>query len=371
MRNLLLLSLALFLPFLFLENSEEAQDGVDALLKTVDLSEWDDLFRELDVDGTEKPSDYLHEIAQMRGQPFSTSVGKLQEQLLPSVRPAVIRTVLLLGIAIFGAALNGLSDDSAIGENARTAFRITASGIVLVMAFMEIRTALHMLTTIDRVTEILLPAITGFLMLSGMTNTAALLPASYMLLSELVMKTITSCIAPLAVTGGVMLVLDAGSTGKLASAGRVLHRAAKWILATACSLYMVITTIRSAASASADGLLIRTTKIAAGSIPAIGSLLTESVDVAFQCLHFVRSALGLTGCLVLLLAVLKPLLSTIMTCCSFRTSAMLAEPLSGKQYADLLRGMGDTLHILMLCGSSATAMALLMIAPVFGSVGGV
>ena len=37
MRKLAVLSLALFLPLLMLENAEEAQDGVDALLHTVDF----------------------------------------------------------------------------------------------------------------------------------------------------------------------------------------------------------------------------------------------------------------------------------------------------------------------------------------------
>ena len=134
-------------------------------------------------------------------------------------------------------------------------------------------------------------------------------------------------------------------------------------------LFLLITAVRAVTAGSADGLLLRTTKLAAGGIPAVGSLLSESVETAFQCLRFVRNALGLTGCMVLLSAVGKPILSTVLSRCSLRVSAALTEPLAGKPFVDLLRGMGDTLHVLMLCELAAVSAALFVIAPVFGAGG--
>ena len=285
--------------------------------------------------------------------------------LLPSMKNAALRVALLLGLAILCAVLNGITDASTIGETAQAAFRTVVSATVLVTAFAEICSALQTLTAVDRTAELLLPVLIGFLTLGGMTNTAALMPVSYALLSDTVLKAVRELVVPLAVLGGVLLATDAGGSGRLASVGRLLQRTAKWILGTVCALFLIVTAVRSAAAGSADGVLMKTTKLAAGSIPSVGALLSESVDAGFQCIRFVRSILGLTGCLLLLSVAMKPVLSIATARCAMRASALLAEPLSGRPYAELLRGIGDTLHILMLCEIAAAATALLVIAPFF------
>ncbi len=372
MKRAAIAALALLLPLAVYAASEEAKDGIEALLETVDLSEWDDWFRhECGKDGL-LPSDILRQLADTElsgnsGFTFETVAA----YLLPSVKSAVLSAVLLMGLAILGAALNGAIGASGIGETALIAFRATVSCAVLVTAFAAVRSALRMLTAVEQTVEILLPVLVGFLTLGGMSNTASSLSASQTLLSGTVLKTAKNLAAPLAVLGGVLLALDLNGQGRLSSVGKLLQRAAKWILGTACALFLLVTAVRSTTATGADGVLIRTTKLAAGSIPSVGALLSESVDAGVQCIRFVRSILGLTGCLLVLSVVQKPLLSIAASRCVLRASAMLSESLAGKPYAELLRGIGDTLHILLLCELGATASALLMITPVFGAIGGI
>lgn len=363
-------TLVLLLPAMLFYETEEVKDGIDALLETVDLSEWDEWFRSQGVESVALPSEYLYALA---GADTSEASGltleKLGTLLLAPLKSAAFGIVMFLGLAILCASLKGVSDTASVGETAETAFRVTVSGAVLVTAFTGIRTALDALTTIDRTTELILPVLTGFLTLNGMSNTAALLPVSYVLLSGTVLKLMRLYVAPLAVLGGVLLAIDAGGTGRLGAFGRLMQRTAKWMLGTVCALFLSVTAVRSVAAGNADGLLMKTTKLAAGSIPAIGALLSESVETAFLCLRFVRSVLGLTGCVLILSVAWRPVLTVTASRCALRASALLSEPLSGKGYADLLRGVGDTLHILMLSELAAIAAALLVIAPVFGASG--
>lgn len=367
MKRTVIMVIALILPLFLFAEKDETQDAVNALLRSVDLSEWDAWFSENGMDSIGLPSKILSSIANMQ-KPFASNLSArdLVSVLKPSIGSLLAGMTLFVGLAAFGAALQGVSGSSTVGETADGAFRVSVSAVVLVVSMTGIRSAFSAITVLEHTAELLLPAIVGYLSLTGLENTALLLPASYVLLNDIVLRLIETCAAPLAITGGVLLTLDANGIGRLSSVGRLLQRAAKWTLTTACSVYMLVTTVRSVAAASADGLLIKTTKLAAGSIPAIGSLLSESVDTAYHCMRFVRNALGLTGCAVLILVMLKPLLSIFLTRCSLRASALLSEPLSGKPYAELLRGMGDTLHILMLCELAALAMSLLMLVPVVG-----
>ncbi len=365
MKKALILGIVLLLPILLME-TDEVTEGIDALLETVDLSDWDAWFLAQDGEWISLPSDYLREVAAAEATetagPTLTGIGV---QLMPSVRSAAAKVAILMGLSVIGAIVQGLSDASQIGETARIAFRICAAGTVLALSFAEVRSALSAIDTVGRTGELILPALTGFLTMSGMEHTALLLSTTQSMLSEIILRLIGICIAPLAVLGGVLFALDAGE-GRLASIGRIMHRAAKWVLGTACSLFLIVTAIRSVTAGSADGLLLKTTKFAAGSIPSVGSLLSESVDTAFQCLCFVKNALGVTGCAVIVSIALKPVLSVTMTRSALRVSALLSEPLSGKPYAELLRAMGDMLHLLMLSELAVIAAALMMIAPVFG-----
>ena len=371
MRRALIAVMILLLPVLLLAENDEAEDGIEALLGTIDLSEWDTWFRQNSDADAILPSELLKQFAQMQTPDMIVgSVDGFMARIAPSVKSAAAKTALLLGLAILGASLTGISDTSSIGETAQTVFRIGAAATVLALSVAEIRAAIEAVSATEHTAELLLPPIVGYLTLIGRTNTAFLLPVSFSFLSGTILHLIESCIVPLAVVGGALFVFDTTASGRLASFGKVLIRAAKWILGTACSLYLLVTAIRSAAAGNADTLLLKTTKLAAGSIPTIGSLLSESIDTAFQCMRFVRNALGLTGCAVLLSVAMKPVLSVFLTRSALRVSSLLSEPFSGKPYADLLRGMGDTLHVLMLAELSATAMSLMLLAPVFGMGGG-
>jgi stage III sporulation protein AE len=370
MKRTALVLLALLLPLFLFSERDETQDAVEALLESVDLSEWDAWLSENGMEGVALPSEILTSLANLQ-KPFAADLcaRDLVSALKPSFGSLLAGTALFVGLAAFGAALQGISEASPVGETAGAAFRIGVSAVVLVVSMTGIRSAFSAITALEHTAELLLPVIVGYLTLTGLENTALLLPVSHALLNDVVLRLIETCAAPLAITGGVLLTLDVNGIGRLSSVGRLMQRAAKWILTTACSVYLIVTTVRSVAAASADSLLMKTTKLAAGSIPAIGSLLSESVDAAYQCMRLIRNALGLTGCTVLILIAAKPVVSVFLTRCSLRASALLSEPLSGKPYAELLRGMGDTLHILLLCELAALAMSLLMLAPVIGMRG--
>ena len=370
MKKIVLTALAILLPMVLCAESEEVKDGIDALLETIDLAEWDDWFSQNGPEGGTPPSKYLRELAAVNPAPNEgKTIEALAANLISSLKSAVLRAAFYIGLAVLCAALDGMADRTSIGETAKTALRVSVSGAVLGATFYEIRSAVQMLTVIDRTTEILLPVLVGFLTLCGMNNTAVLLPVSYSLLSETVLKLLRVAAVPLSVLGGVLIVLDAGGTGRLSSAGKLMHRAARWILGTVCAIFLIVTTARSVAAGSADGVLIKTTKLAASSIPSVGALLSESVEAGLQCLRFVRNMLGLTGCVLILSVAARPILSNAAARCALRASAMLSEPLSGRPYAEMLRGVGDTLHNLMLAELAMTATALLVIAPVFGVQG--
>ncbi len=368
MRRLALLVL-LLLPLALFWESDEADEGIDALLDRIDLSGWDAWFSEHAPDVDLLPSEYLKGLAEQRTPAAGLTLDALSERLLPSLKTASGKAALLLGLAVIGAAIGGLSGDSSVGETAQTAFLWTVCGTVLLAAFREAVAAVDAILAIGRTAELVLPVLIGFLTFSGMEHTALLLSASQAAFSDTALQLIRTVVVPCAVIGGVFHAFDAGSKGRLGALGRLLMRAAKWILGTVSALFLTVTVIRAAAAGSADGLLLKTGKFAAASIPSIGTLLSESVDVALLCLRFVRNALGLTGCVTVLLIAARPVATTALARCAFFAASALSEPLSVRPYTELLRGMGSMLGVLLLAELASAALTLLLIAPAFGAGG--
>ena len=360
-------TLLLILPFCLLTESNEAEDGIDELLGSVDLSEWDAWFREEVPESSFCPSAFVNELAGMEDSPDTNGIlDRAIRFMQPSIRAAAGKLVFLIGLAVLAAVLNGIDARGSVSETAGSAFRIITACIVLTASVSEIRAVYRMFGMIADLSESVLPVLIGFLTICGMEHTAGILLPSYALLSGVMIRLMETAVIPIGCIGGVMTALDACTTGRLAALGKLLLRAAKWMLAAIASVYGILGAFRGAAAASADGLLLRTAKLAAGSIPAVGSIVSGSVETAYQCLIFVKNALGLGCCALILLACAKPIVNAFFVRCSFRAASAVSEPLSGRPYADLLRGMGDMLHILVLCELAAGAMALSAIAPVIG-----
>lgn len=370
MKRAALYALLLMLPFALLPEAEETQDGVDALLGSVDLSAWDTWFAAEAPDIPFRPSDFVKATAGME-DPIDerTLLDRARAIALPSLKAASAKLLLFVGLAVLSAILHGMHGTRSLSETAETAFRFAAACLVLAAIAAELKSVQSVLHRMRGLSERLLPVLLGYLTLTGMEHTASAVTASFSLLSDGAVRLLQTAVAPIACVGGVLLTLDACASGRLASIGRLLLRASKWMLALIGTGYGLLSVLRGATAVHADGLLIRTAKTAAGSLPAVGGVVSESVETVWRLLSFVRGVLGRGGAVLMLLLSAKPLMNVFLTRCSLRAASALAEPLSGKPYADLLRGLGDTLHLLMLSELAATAMALLALAPMCGGIG--
>ena len=366
MKRYIAQALLLLLPFCMLFEAEEAQDGIEALLGTADLSQWDTWFSKEVPDVPFKPSDFVREIAGMQDSFDSEDFfDRAVSYALPSLKTASGKLILFLGLGVLSAVLYGIHASDATARTADTAFRFVVSCLALTAIAFEIQTVYRLLDCIRTLSEWLLPVLLGFLTLTGMEHTAGALSPAFVLLSDGVIRLLRDVAAPLCCIGGVLLTFDACASGRLASVGKLLLRGAKWLLTLIVGGYGLFSALRGAAAAGADGLILRTAKYAAGSVPIVGGVVSDSVETVFQCVLFVKSMLGIGGAVVILLICAKPILTVFLTRCALRIASAVTEPLSGKPYADLLRGLGDMLHILLLIEATAAAMALVAISPVF------
>lgn len=370
MKRLLITVGLCLLPLCFFAQSEAADGDAGTVLKTLDLAAWDRWFQSQAPELGFSPSDFAYEIADASLSDGDALFDAVRALFRQNRKSAFGKCALYVGLAVLAAAQRGLAPSSPIAETSTVAFRAAAASAVLISVAAELRTAAHALSLANDTSEVLLPILLGVLTLGGMENSAAALSASFSLYTSAAIRVMQGVVVPLACVGGVFCAMDASETARLSALGRLLLRASKWVLGVIAALFGLFGTVRGAAAASADGYLLRTVKLTAGSFPVVGGMVSGSAEAVYQCLLLVKNAVGLTGLTLILLLAAKPVASLFLSRCALRCARALSEPLAGRTYSDLLHALSDTLQVFLLTEIAAFGLLALAAVPMLRIGGG-
>ena len=119
-----------------------------------------------------------------------------------------------------------------------------------------------------------------------------------------------------------------------------------------------------------DSLLLRSGKVAAGSLPLVGSIVSDSLGAAAACLGLVKGALGRTGMLLVAVQVIGPAGSLLLHGVGLRTTASLLVPLEQREMGTMLTALGDMLTVLAALILAAGAMLCAAMGGAAGLLGG-
>ena len=174
---------------LLLAQNDDAGDGADTVLASLDLAAWDAWFRTQAPELGFCPSDFAYGIADAEetedGEALLTALTRLLQN---TWKPMLGKCALYVGLAVLAATQKGLEPASPVAGTAAAAFRAVAASAVLLSAAAEMRTAVRALTLANDTSEILLPVLLGMLTLGGMENSAAAVAASFSLYASVTVR---------------------------------------------------------------------------------------------------------------------------------------------------------------------------------------
>ncbi len=124
------------------------------------------------------------------------------------------------------------------------------------------------------------------------------------------------------------------------------------------------------AAAGMDSLLLRTGRAAAGSLPMVGSLVSDSLGAMAACLGLVKGALGRTGMLLVALQVTAPAAELFLHGVGFRLVSALLGPLEQREMGSMLGALSEMLTMLGALILAAGAMISVAVGGAAGCMGG-
>lgn len=348
---------------------ELLREVYEAGLEHVDLDRLEELYGLVDEELRARLNVDWGRFLRSMGQEGLPGAGEVLQALASLfVRELVVNAHLLarlLALAVLGAALQqlgrGIGSDAVL-EAARAVVMLAMILIGLHSFNIVIRMIGGSVQQMTAIAQALLPTLGGLGALSGVgVATAALHP---ILLGVLTAsgQLLQNVVVPGLVLGGSLAVTGQIATDfPLSRLSGLIQHAALVVLGLTLTVLLGVVAVRGALGPVADGVMLRTAKYVAGAtVPVVGRMVSEAVEVVAGGGALIRGGLGLAGVVTVVLAGLAPVVKLLAVVFVFRLASALLEPLGDPRVAGALEAMSDTMGLLL--SSLAATVVVFMLA---------
>ncbi len=358
MRKAILVTILALMPAVFLQAEQpEPQEEIRWILNELDLAEWDRWFAAQDPYIEFVPSDFLIRSVTngtAASQPLF-SVDSVWKYGLSAFSEQSKTLVILIGFAVLAAAVSGFQI-GVFSEIPQSVLRLLGGSLVLGIFLPKLQSCAETLRVFRSASEAMLPFLLGIFTMFDLSAGGAELNTGIGILCEGMIRLAADVVFPLAVIGCVLQILDCFGEERAASVGAFCHRFARWTLRVGASLYLLVAAVRGSIANHTDSLLFRSAKLAAGALPQLGNLASDSVDTIWRCMLSIRSMLGVTGILMLGSLTAGPLIRLAVQVVILRLSGAVAGMLGVHAYGRTLESAASMMGLAL---SALTAVFLM------------
>ena len=276
----------------------------------------------------------------------------------------------LLAIVIFGGIMNG-AKSNVLSEGANGTVRFVCYSAVIVITFTAV-TGLTNVTveTIDKLTlftDVLSPILLTLMTASGGTVSVGLYKPAVVLITSAFTVIIKSVIIPIVTLMVVInVVANLSSDIKLNKFSDLFASFIKWTLGIFCTVFATFLTVQGVASASMDGISLKTARYAlSNGIPIIGGFIGSGLNVVILGASLIKSAVGVGGVVVLFYTVFSPIVKIVAFQLLIKLISAITEPMGNTEISNYMTGLSKcTVYLtvtLILCAFLLVVFIILLI----------
>lgn len=360
-RNAVVILIAFFLLFSLggrlVQASEESPGGLP----------WDSPMKRLEESGLTGPIDAIYQRISGEGQVHWRDIlsgvlagkGVDIKGVLAKVTGGALRDLIsqtgvlgrLVLLVIVFACLDVLTETFAPeGVNRIASWACQISLVLLaVFSFRDVLTvASGAVETLQSTFFAFVPALTGLSLVSGAPITGSVLQPLVFAMGSVASVFVLDVAFPLLYTS-IALDMAGSLTGESRVRGiaGLLKGVATIGTGTLMACFVGVVVGQKAASGMADGVAFRTAKYVSSTfVPVAGKALGDTMELFFVSAYGLKSALGITGCIVVLGAVFSPFLKVVACLAVWKVASAIADPLSGASARSALKTMTGGIGLL-------------------------
>lgn len=259
----------------------------------------------------------------------------------------------------------------AILRNMQSAFentnigKVTYSVVYLVLISIAVRSfslALNVgKAAIDRMVsfiQALMPIILTLLAsIGGITSTAIFNPLIFTSIA-IASTWIKNILLPIVFFASVLGVISNISTRfNVSFLATFLKQICIFLLGLFMSVFLGVLAVNGAASATLDGVSIRTAKFASKNfIPVVGGIFSDTVDTVVGCSLILKNAVGIFGLLIVLIITIFPVIKILSLVFIFKLSGVIIQPVGEEFIVRCLNDMANSLTLIFVTVASVAVM---------------
>ncbi len=242
-----------------------------------------------------------------------------------AVNPAAKTFATLLGLTIVASVTGSLK--GIFKSDGISSLFDFMSGLCIMLAMFSVTTGLfdsvsEYLTRLSVLVNAIIPVMTAMNVAGGNLGSAAVSANAMMLSLSFIQLLATSVMFPvLRICYGMSIASGLGGV-KLDGITKLIRGLLSWVLGIIAALIGCVMSFQNSIAARADSLSMRAVKFAAsGAIPVVGSIAGDAVRTVAGSLTLVRTTVGWTGVILILLLTLPVIIEVLLT----RLGVVLAE----------------------------------------------
>ena len=302
--------------------------------------------------------------------------GEYFRQLLISMHTSLkSRTTVTMGIFIIPLIISALFA-RLFPRNKRACELIcgcAGTALFIPIAIESMNNARRITEGIASLLEASVPLLTTLTALGGGTASAALITPAAALTGEVMAGIIGSW--GLFLTGMAAMCACADSLGSAVRLNglfslikRVIQTCAGFMLA----LFAGILKVQGMLGASFDSAAVKSARFAVDKlVPAIGGGIADTMDAAISSVMLMRSAVGITGILIMVSACAQPVANISATLLGLRLANAIAQPVADSPLLHGVEEFGDVMRLLLVLCAASITLAVILTGAAIGAGGSI
>lgn len=362
---LLVFFLVFFYSGIHKANADELSDAVENQADNLDIEELKDFFNDNEIDNFDFFAVFKN-LLNGKYEGEESVFGYLKTILLSEIKNFIPMLIGIITVALLCEIIQN-SKSTYLADSVGTIIKfVTVLTVVLILSseFILIWNGTKkLIENIGKFSEIMSPIILTLMVASGGATSAAVYKPSVVFFTGIIINIFYAVVLPLI---GIMTVFNVMSHFskeiKLKKFSDFFGGILKWIFGIIISVYGFFITLQGLSVSATDGISAKVAKYAvSNSVPIVGGLIRDGIDVVAAGSVIVKNALGVAGLTGIFYVILVPILHMAVFSLMLKLAAAISDVFAGDTVPNFLATVSKTVNYLIASVLTVGLMAFLTI----------
>ncbi len=321
----------------FADDGAELTENIQSILDSLDLSELQEYLDEYDGEFLSGFGDSAREIVQyfLNGN-LNTNYAEYLNGLFKAIFKSAVSLLpaftQVVAITILCSVCSG-AEGGAMGKTTAKVVKFACMAVILLifssLLVGLISSVVTSVNNIKRQVEIVTPILLTLTVLCGGSEMGAVYQPCTLFLCNGAIEIVVGFIVPATLVTIILNFMSRLNPNiSFTGVSSLIKSAMKWTIGITVAVFSLFITVQSSASSLFNGIFFKVTKYLVGnSVPIVGNFLSSGVDMIILSGTAVKSALGLTGIMLLLGEIINPIIMLACFSLILKVTAAIAQPL--------------------------------------------